>query len=408
MAFLHSHSCECTKSELDLFAIPPTQTSIRNSQWVHYKPLSSINDDSPLGFVVSGAGDEYIDLGHTLIHVVAKVVKTDGTDTAEEQKVGPVNNFLHSLFSQVDVYLNQKLISPPSNTYAYRCYVENLLSYGPAAKKSHLTISLWYDDTSISILCPMHRARDYQMAITDPEKEGNPLGADPRRPAASLRGRSGHPHRRSGNPHGMPMQKVPQDEDHPWEKRGPASLLATRTPPLREDAARNRRPARRRKTDSRLLTTPAVRLLFPFPSLLFLSIFIPLTCTPPPHNPMPATNPSLSFLVPSPHSPSIMEQYPWIFIHCAPSHLTGKEIREIFEDAGSQVFRMRRREGELGTSWYLMFRDEEDVEAALIMARMPGIFPRRTTAALYARGAGGRPGAPRPIRMPGTKRPAGG
>ncbi|KAG8235182.1 hypothetical protein J437_LFUL015488 [Ladona fulva] len=71
-----------------------------------------------------------------------------GTNTAEEQKVGPVNNFLHSLFSQVDVYLNQKLISPPSNTYAYRSYIENLLSYGPAAKKSHLTMSLWYDDTA--------------------------------------------------------------------------------------------------------------------------------------------------------------------------------------------------------------------------------------------------------------------
>ncbi|KAG8229656.1 hypothetical protein J437_LFUL008588 [Ladona fulva] len=80
---------ECAKSELDLFTIPPTQTSIRNSQWVHYKPLSSINDDSPLEFVVSGAGDEYIDLRHTLIHVVAKIVKTDGADTAEEQKVGP-------------------------------------------------------------------------------------------------------------------------------------------------------------------------------------------------------------------------------------------------------------------------------------------------------------------------------
>ncbi|KAG8239560.1 hypothetical protein J437_LFUL019252 [Ladona fulva] len=148
MSFLHSHSCECVKSELDLFAIPPTQTSIRNSQWVHYKPLSSINDDSPLEFVVSGAGDEYIDLGQTLIHVVVKIVKADGTDTAEEQKVGPVNSFLHSLFSQVDVYLNQKLISPPSNTYAYRSYIENLLSYGPAAKQSHLTMSLWYDDTA--------------------------------------------------------------------------------------------------------------------------------------------------------------------------------------------------------------------------------------------------------------------
>ena len=28
MAFIHEGSCECTKSELDLFSVPPTQTSI--------------------------------------------------------------------------------------------------------------------------------------------------------------------------------------------------------------------------------------------------------------------------------------------------------------------------------------------------------------------------------------------
>jgi hypothetical protein len=50
--------------------------------------------------------------------------------------VGPVNNFLHSLFSQVDVSLNGVLITNSSNTYGYRAYIENLLSYGSLAKKS--------------------------------------------------------------------------------------------------------------------------------------------------------------------------------------------------------------------------------------------------------------------------------
>ena len=61
--------------------------------------------------------------------------------------IGPVNNLLHLLFSKVDVYLNQKLVSPPNNAYAYRAHIETLLNYGPAAKKSHLTSVLWYDDT---------------------------------------------------------------------------------------------------------------------------------------------------------------------------------------------------------------------------------------------------------------------
>src|SRR5436190_7803304 len=42
MSFLHTHSHECVKSELELFSLPPTQTSIESSQWIHYKPVTSL------------------------------------------------------------------------------------------------------------------------------------------------------------------------------------------------------------------------------------------------------------------------------------------------------------------------------------------------------------------------------
>lgn len=147
MSFLHSHSCECAKSELDIFALPSTQTSIESGHWIHYKPISSLSDDGPIEFQVPGSGDDYIDLSHTMLHITAKVLNQDGTKLKADAGVGPTNNWLHSLFNQLDVYLNQKLISPPNNTYAYRAYMENLLNYGPAAKKTHLTCGLWYEDT---------------------------------------------------------------------------------------------------------------------------------------------------------------------------------------------------------------------------------------------------------------------
>lgn len=84
----------------------------------------------------------------TMIHLKVKVVKNDGYNLPENIIVGPVNNFLHSLFSPADTYLNQKLISPPNNTYAYRSYVETLLNYGINAKQSHLTRGLWCSDTA--------------------------------------------------------------------------------------------------------------------------------------------------------------------------------------------------------------------------------------------------------------------
>src|SRR5436190_6182323 len=151
MSFLHTSSCECVKSELDIFTLPPTQTSIEHGEWVQYKPLASLTDDSPIEFVVPGHGDEYVDLSHTMLHVQAKILKSDGTATQSTDIVGPVNNFMHSLFTQVDVYLNQRQISSPGNTYAYRSFIETLLNYGPAAKGSHLTSSLWYDDKAGSM-----------------------------------------------------------------------------------------------------------------------------------------------------------------------------------------------------------------------------------------------------------------
>lgn len=147
MAFLHGHSCECMKSELDLFTLPPTQTTIEKSSWVHYKPISSLSDDAPLEFVVPGHGDEYLDLAHTMLSLKVKLSEKEGEEGEVDDNAGPVNNLMHSMFSQIDVYLNQKLVSPPNNAYAYRAYIETLLNYGESAKNSHLQSVLWYPDT---------------------------------------------------------------------------------------------------------------------------------------------------------------------------------------------------------------------------------------------------------------------
>ncbi|XP_057329809.1 uncharacterized protein F54H12.2-like [Microplitis mediator] len=138
MSFLHVHSCECAKTALELFSLPSTQTTIESSQWVHYKPISSLTDNSPIEFVVQGQGDEYIDLAHTMISLRVSITrKTPVAASAKPPKVGPINNFMHSIFNQVDVLFNQKPVSTPNNLYAYRACIETLLNYGLDATKSH-------------------------------------------------------------------------------------------------------------------------------------------------------------------------------------------------------------------------------------------------------------------------------
>ena len=148
MAFVHRQSCEGVKSDLDLFAVPPTQTSIDDGRWVEHQPLTSLDSGGPIEFMLPGTGDAYLDLANTYLLIRAKVVLGDGTDLAADTQVAPVNNWLHSLFSQVDVYINDTLVTPSSNTYPCRAYVETLLSYGAEAKKTQLTSQLWYKDTA--------------------------------------------------------------------------------------------------------------------------------------------------------------------------------------------------------------------------------------------------------------------
>ena len=120
MPFLHSHSSECMSSELDLFALPATQTSIESSSFLNYKPLSSITDegDAPIEFVVPNASEHYIDLAHTMLYVKAQILRVVDPDV--NLRVAPVKNVFHSMFNQIDIFLNQKLVSPPNNAYPYR------------------------------------------------------------------------------------------------------------------------------------------------------------------------------------------------------------------------------------------------------------------------------------------------
>ena len=76
MAFLHTHSCECLKSELLLFEIPPNQTTIENSRYVQYTPISSMSDDSPIEFEFPGNVGEYIDLARTMLSLRISLIAT--------------------------------------------------------------------------------------------------------------------------------------------------------------------------------------------------------------------------------------------------------------------------------------------------------------------------------------------
>jgi hypothetical protein len=148
MSFIHSHSCECTKSELDLFSLPPTQLSIERSDYVEYKPVASISENAAIEFCIPGIREEYLDLAQTLLYVKGKIVNAKGEDIKETDNVGLVNNALHSIFSQFDITLNGKHISSITGNYPFAAYLENLLNYDNNTVSTRLENVLFYKDSA--------------------------------------------------------------------------------------------------------------------------------------------------------------------------------------------------------------------------------------------------------------------
>ena len=134
--------------ELDLFATPPTQGAYEKVQWVDYRPVSQLKEYAPVEFVIPASGSQYLNLNQTYLSVKVKVVAPDGSALNIDDKVGSVNLTLHSLWNQVDVLVQQKLISSSTNNYAYKALMETLLSYDTNTKNSRLQTEGFYKDTA--------------------------------------------------------------------------------------------------------------------------------------------------------------------------------------------------------------------------------------------------------------------
>jgi hypothetical protein len=97
-------------------------------------------------FFIQGNDTQWIDLAETKLYLKVRVLAADGKALADTNLVAPVNNFLHTMFQQCSVYLNEVMITPSANQYAYRSYIETLLAYSKEYKKSQAQCSLYFRD----------------------------------------------------------------------------------------------------------------------------------------------------------------------------------------------------------------------------------------------------------------------
>ena len=127
-------------------AVPPTMTTVIQTKLEMYHPIASLDSyHARIEFVVPAQTEYYTDLSQSNLYLKFRILKEDGSNLDDDQKAGPINNFLHSMFSGIDLFLNSKLVTSSMATYSYRAYIENLFSCGSEVKSNHLKADeFWY------------------------------------------------------------------------------------------------------------------------------------------------------------------------------------------------------------------------------------------------------------------------
>ena len=138
-------------SELMLFQPPVVNEGIEYLQWIECRPVNQITEDGSIDIHVKASGSQYLDLQRSRLYVKAKIVNEDGGNLVASDVVTPVNLWLQSLWNQVDVFLQQKLVSSSGTNYAYKALMDVLLNYGVDAELSQLQTQLFYRDSGGSM-----------------------------------------------------------------------------------------------------------------------------------------------------------------------------------------------------------------------------------------------------------------
>ena len=156
---IHEMSSIVPLPKFDLFGVPPTQAMIESDIVTEHRPITSLDPSSFIQFEIQSAIDEYIDLEKLYLMLKVKVKNMDNlkidqsTDGWDE--ISPVNNFLHSIIRQLDIFIGDTQISSTTPTYAYKAYFETFLGFNRDAKNSHLSSALWFNDENHKVNDPL-------------------------------------------------------------------------------------------------------------------------------------------------------------------------------------------------------------------------------------------------------------
>lgn len=145
-ARVYEGSSLATRSELDIFSVPPTDVStLYSSDFIQHFPLHSVKDNfNQVEFVLTTSTSGYMDLRNSFLLVTCKVVQANGAKTLGTQEVAPANLFAHAMWSNAECWINGVLVYDANNNYATAAYIQRLLSKSSIEKNDRLQMEFWH------------------------------------------------------------------------------------------------------------------------------------------------------------------------------------------------------------------------------------------------------------------------
>ena len=139
---------ELASSGLALFDQPIIDSSLLQGKFITIYPSSVLQDNGPFDFIIPSDGQDFTDLPFTRLEGCIEIVSSDGTKLKDADLNAYVNLLPQSLFKQIEVSVNNTQIADLSTpTYAFKSYIETVLTYPKDAKETTLLLEHFNKDT---------------------------------------------------------------------------------------------------------------------------------------------------------------------------------------------------------------------------------------------------------------------
>lgn len=104
--------------------------------------------DGPIEFNIPGNTYHYVDLKHSKLSLKLKLTQENKLPIATGNKVGLVNNILHSIFSQCELrFQQQDTTKGISSNYPYKAYLDVITSSNTKLREDCLSSQLFFKDS---------------------------------------------------------------------------------------------------------------------------------------------------------------------------------------------------------------------------------------------------------------------